>query len=95
MTRFYERLAGLNALVGVLALVVGLAAVPQNASGAIAVPVPTKPCEGGCSVWWNVLSYKCELLLPCLGSCGCKTSNLIDEQTGLIINCRAEGCWTF
>ena len=37
MTKLYERLAGLNALVGVMALVLGLAAVPE-AMAASATP---------------------------------------------------------
>ena len=93
MRRLYERLASANAIVGTLALVFGLAALPQTASGA--VPLPNKKCDSSCSVWWNSLAYKCELLVPCDGPCACKTSNQIDEQTGTIINCRAEGCYTY
>ena len=63
MTKLYERLAGLNAFVGVMAMVIGLAAVPQ----AVAAVAPATDCTPSCS--------GCALEAPCGSSSGSCTGN--------------------
>ena len=91
MMRLYERLAGANALLGVLLLVVGLAAVPQRAHAHIIIPIwlPYFECEAsGCG--------GCDLLAPCIteatGSCvgkdctvACSCQERTETLTGTLI----------
>lgn len=64
MTKLYERLAGLNAFVGVLALVIGLAAVPE--AKAVTV-IRATDCAPSCS--------GCSLVAPCGSSVGTCTGS--------------------
>lgn len=94
MTRLYERLAGLNALVGVLALVVGLAAVPQVSRGAVA-PNPVPGCTGVCTVGCSGLTRRCSDLInsACVGiePCYC-TGSQYNDSNGDCIGCGPGSC---
>lgn len=91
MTKLYERLAGFNALVGLLTLVIGLAAVPQTAVGII----PRVPdCQGLCSVSCGFLSNQCNMLnfSTCNNDCTTCFSVQINNTAGICQSCMSATC---
>ena len=87
MTSLYERLAGLNAIVGTLALAIGLIAVPQTAKAAFPTPsggctsscavtgvYPLGGCSGDCTKDTNGTNYSCNGCTP--------SSGLVKDEKG-------------
>lgn len=86
MVRLYERLAGLNAMVGVLALVLGLAMAPSTAQAA--APPNDPGCGGSCNVQWSLALNACQITNACTGStCVCLYTTYRDLLTGEVTDC--------
>ncbi len=85
MSRIYDWLARMNAVIGVLALMMGLLAMPQKASAAGGTCAGTCPTIIGTTV--------CVVLNKCVASstattCGCLI-NITYNPNGTIITCTA------
>ena len=93
MTKLYERLAGFNALVGVMALVIGLAAVPQSVS-ASDVDTYAPSCTGSCSLSCSIITNRCSTILMATCTSGCRTCHGIQMQdsSGQCQSCLSAGC---
>jgi len=82
MTRICERFGRVNVLVGLLALVLGLAAVPQTATAA------PPPCTGTCSATW--VAGGCLIASMCKELHRCNV-NLV-YVNGVLVNCNGGTC---
>ncbi|QJW98787.1 hypothetical protein [Frigoriglobus tundricola] len=85
MIRICERLVGVNVLVGLVALVLGLAAVPQTVTAAPAPP----PCTGTCKAVFG--GGLCAVTSMCMNCTGCNV-NLVFNQNGVLIGCNGGTC---